>query len=839
MRYSVLRTGTDLCIHLMDNIGLGAMGDKKSGDQIFRLIVCVCVGLTAHAGILVSRTDQGYQFTDAVSLTVNGKDKAVSLGEQPRITGQFSKLPAAHISGALLRDTDSGVIAHYEQGKAEYLAPQALPKGAPSDPAGMWKLAHIVYKKSPQDKAGTELAVSAFVAFLPGGAEELTRLCVDSTGLQMLGGKNNAFATQIELMSSVVRAYPANPAMAPLQKYVADAIRTRYQEFENGAAGIDVLNQGLRFVELSKAVFPGDPEQEKVRQALLDRKAWLDRKMAILKAFAAGEQWDALLLGDREFERFHQAFPETAEQRQQALKASLQVHMRAGSKFKDEGDYESAFREFHLAGLRKPSDNALREDAFQAWTEYSRRAAADQQSRRTTLSPGVRNTVERFLDHAERYKQGKNLDEALKSVLDAEATLQKSLQPGKTTPESLKVLYMKADVLGAQQRIGEALASLDLYDLYAVDDERTQADKLRNQLLFNLTSALKGIKGRIGAAWNEGSFHLAGQLAAQGLRMQADDADLLYTAGMAALIRRDIKAGREFFAKYLEASNTLDANAEQRAQVRRLLPSLADPAPADSNPGDVNWMSGRRLAAGVFYDPVSLAFQPRVDRIEASNKLRVAFEWDGEKLKSIVPSFEKNERVTGEKKISFAYEDRVPQVAWAGEENETRPPASTDPDETYKRVTPLLLNQPLIDPVAVHRITGKNIALGIAGNRFFHPFVWEKLYYFRLVYDPYGRVAQAQELSGPKGNPTDQVLEFEWSGPQLQAIRAYTGKVKTYERTMQYQDGRLIGEEIQGQGKTARIKYTYLGSRLASAEASTDPTLDNRSRKVSFVNANR
>ena len=70
---------------------------------------------------------------------------------------------------------------------------------------------------------------------------------------------------------------------------------------------------------------------------------------------------------------------------------------------------------------------------------------------------------------------------------------------------------------------------------------------------------------------------------------------------------------------------------------------------------------------------------------------------------------------------------------------------------------------------------------------------------------------------------------------QLNAIRGFQAKAKTYERTMQYQDGKLVAEEVQGPGKAARIKYTYSGNRLVSAESTNDPSLDNRSRKVGFI----
>ena len=57
---------------------------------------------------------------------------------------------------------------------------------------------------------------------------------------------------------------------------------------------------------------------------------------------------------------------------------------------------------------------------------------------------------------------------------------------------------------------------------------------------------------------------------------------------------------------------------------------------------------------------------------------------------------------------------------------------------------------------------------------------------------------------------------------------------QTYERTMEYQDGRLVSEQIQSQGKTWRIKYNYNGGSLASAVCDRDPSLDDRSRQVTF-----
>lgn len=786
----------------------------------------------ARAGILISRSAQGLEFTDAASLLLNGKDRMLSLGGQPKATGALNKLPQVRSAAPLLKDHDSGVLAQYTSGKPEFVVPQSLPKGSPEDPAEVWKAARISYKQSSSDKAGTEVPVASFVAFLPGGIEELTRLCTDPRGLEILGGRDKTFPTQVELMAAVARKYASDPGIAPLEKYVEDALRTRYQGFESAAGGLELLDQGLKFAELSEAVYPASPEQEKLRRQLRERKGWLDRRVAILHALAAGAQWDSYLLAGRDFERYEAAFPEMLKQHTESLQASLQAHLKAAAARKQEGDYASAWREFRMAAARKPSDSALREEVMQAWTEYSRRAAMEQQSRRTRLSAGPQSTVERNLYFAAQNRQAKKLDDALKNVRDAEAVLKSSLPAGSFSTETLKALYARAEIFGAQDRIAEALDALDAYDLRAVDDERTAADKLRNQLLFTLGESLKTIKTRMQAAWSQSGFLEAGQLAYQGLRMKGDDPELLYYAGLAYAVHRQGSDARELLARYLDASDNLDANQLDRARVIRLLPTLAA-SPAAPPAGVPNWLSGWKVPSGAFYCPISLAFQPAIDRIDAG-KLHETFEWNGERLNSVTPAIEGN-AATGEKKIVFAYDDRVPQVVWASDDESARPPAPATGDATWQRSSAVLLNNPSIDPIAAQRLGGRNVALGIAFNRYFNPFVWEKIYYFRLTYDSEGRVARAQELTGgPQGNPGDQSLEFEWNGAQLTAIRGYQGKTRTYERTMQYQGGRLVSEEIQGQGKGSRIRYTYSGNRLLSAEASNDATLDNRNRKVAF-----
>ncbi len=796
------------------------------------LVACLLASTTLFSGVLVSRSDKGYQFTDALTITINGKNKVLNLGSQPQIAGPIGKLPSGKLGGTLLKDRDSSTVASYEQGALEFLLPSGLQKNTAPVPAAIWKTATISYKNPSSGKTAIDVPAEQFVAFLPEGLAELARICMDTRALEVIGGKGKAFPTQVEFLSATVKAYPADPAVAPLKSYVEGSMRGRYEQFEGGTVGTDVLAEGLKFAELSQAAYPNDPAQDHLRKALRDRRTWLDRKIAILHSLTAAEQWDAFLLGFHDFENYELAFPDMVAKHREALKQSQQYHHQLASSRQAEGDLGAVVRELQIAISRQPSDGTMQEEAQQAWTNYSRRVAIDRQGKREKLNPGQLTAVKKYLSFAEQDRQANSLDRALANVVSAEGVLSKALPAGAVAPESLKVQYKKAEILAAQGRVSEALSTLDDYDKLATDEDREPGNELRNQLLHKLTSNLAEVKGQLQKAWDGSRYHQVRDMCVQSLALKKDDADLLYYAGVASLVTRHPQESREYLRRYLQVSDTLDANAEQRARVRHLLPTIADAGGPEQ--GEANWLSGKRLPKGVYYCPISLAFQPRIERIDASNKLKVAYEWGGDRLKTIVPEFDKDVHVTDEKKIAFLYDDGVPQVAAAAEENETLPPLGSDPDEAFRRFSVKLSNNRFADPLAIQKLTGQNVTIGISGNRFFHPFVWEKIYYFRLAYDDKGRVGEAHEFNPKTGALTDLTLRFDWNGVQLTGVHGYQGREQVYERRLQYQEGRLVSEEIQGQGKGARITYTYNGSKMASAKCDKDPSLDGRSRVVTF-----
>jgi hypothetical protein len=803
----------------------------KSIEFLIRIAPC-CAALAllggasiAEAGLLVTRSDKGFSFIEAYDLTVNGKDKVLSLGPRPVLV---EKPPTTSLNVEVLKDTDAGVLLAYEGG-VNYLLPRVNLKNEAGGPADIWKSAEIAYRTAPKDKTTSPVTLASFAAYLPEGLDELVRLCRNERALELIGGKNGGFATEVALISAVAAKYKTDPAAAPLKTSVENAMQSRFNRFQTGTAGQDVLLEALKFSQLSEVAYPDDPAQMKLRQQVADLKRWLDRRVAVLNAFSATERWDPFLIASRDFSLYQEAYPEIASKHLAALKASLDLHRQLGEERLKASEYAAAYREFKLALARNPADEQLQQRVVITWTDYSRQYAIDHKGDRKQLSAGQLEALNQNLVFAQRYREEGKLDLALKKVQDAE----------QINADSLEVLLRKAEVLGAQGNFTGALSALDRYDKIAVDEERQKASQLRSELLFKRTSGVDDAKNQWQTAWKQMNFIAARDAAMRGLRAKDDDPDLLYSAGAALLATRDSQDARKLFLRSLEISDTLQGNDQQRALLRRL---LAANTPVDklSRQGDVSWLSGAKLPRNTFYDPVSLAFKTPIERIDASGKMKVYFEWQKGYLVSISPSWEKPDPTATEKKISFVYNETAGQVVnvVAGDER-TAPTVKLNPDEVVSQSAVVLLNDRYVDPVSVQRLTGQEIAETIAGNPYFNPFVWMQPCYFRIKYDDSGRVAEARQLAGLHGAPTDNLVQFEWQDSKLMAVRGFQvhgqDKAPVYNRTLQYEGDRLIAEDIEAQGRVSHIKYRYEGDRLIGANCDKDTSADGRSRLVTFA----
>src|SRR5689334_17917033 len=99
----------------------GSRGHRGKILRSFRFGLALWLCYSAQAGILILRSDKGLQFVEAAQVLINGKDKALSLGNQPVLAGPINKLKDAKLGGSLIKDADSGVTALFSPTEIEYL----------------------------------------------------------------------------------------------------------------------------------------------------------------------------------------------------------------------------------------------------------------------------------------------------------------------------------------------------------------------------------------------------------------------------------------------------------------------------------------------------------------------------------------------------------------------------------------------------------------------------------------------------------------------------------------------------------------------------------------------
>jgi hypothetical protein len=346
----------------------------------------------------------------------------------------------------------------------------------------------------------------------------------------------------------------------------------------------------------------------------------------------------------------------------------------------------------------------------------------------------------------------------------------------------------------------------------------------------------KRLKETIVKAEAEGDFPVAMKAGQDGLELSPDNLDFLLHGGKESAILRNHPQAVDLLNRYLRlSSNSTTAN---KVVVYNMLQSVAKASasepdgPADGTPA---WFSGYRSPAGLFYCPVSLAPKPHISTVKARKQFAV-FEWAGGGVTTIHTTSQ--EKGAPDFQVYFDYFGAGKSVRRVGTEpfdsNENPPTPRFTPSGTDgqgKGVYVALANHPVVDPIMVARLTGKSTAVLVAGNPYFHPFVWTAIHVFLADYDDHGRVASAREI-GADHQPL-RVLDFKWDGDSGRLIEV-SERGGAYRRAMTYSGGRLIGETVTYGSKSSKIEYKYSGNQLTGARCDDDPSLENRNCTVTF-----
>jgi tetratricopeptide (TPR) repeat protein len=817
---------------------------------------------------VVIEQDGKFQFVSAESIQVNGKDRLRLCAAAPSYdpkransceTQRLAQLPLVR------RDYSRNELIVPSSANA----PAALPDNFKTEGSSNDLWTQSTVQLSPAGKKQAEpLPPGQIHAILQSSDSEeaIRNFLSDETNFASPKGIEQTLSLQGRLITAALTQFPQSTKIRALRDNSFARLKAAIDELQNGLVEAPALEETRRRVQTSAAVFPNDPEFKKERDRFQSLEQEIQKRRYILRALAAGSQWDAYLKLYSQMQRYEFLYPELAPAQRKALEMSRDQHKLLARARLDVKDCAQALAHLRIALKRDPNDDAAQQLAESTRVCLVRAPRAARTA--TKLGSEFDNAPAlRIAEFVDRFAAEGKLESA-----------ERELRGGLNTyPDFPPLLLSQVRLLEKRGKFREALAVLDRYDsLVSEEAEWAKGDRARREMEFQIVKGRDERAVKMTALLKENRFESALELVKEGLHSDPEDHDLLFRAGVLSLFLRQRADAKNYLLKYLEASQSLAGSPERRKQAFQMIGRLdAAPNTPTASETAAHWFSHAPLPPNAFYDPTSLQFSRRVDRIVTNQKQWTEYRWSAQHLDLIQSfadekpprllsryRFEYNPATNAVSRIFDATAEPRAGTATQGEERRAATifddPVAASPSkaapEAAKRIVDtvstlsgpgypvLLANNPNLDLPLVEELTGSKLGVVVAGNKYFHPFVWDRPHLFRVSYDASGRIKRAF-AAGTESKPTE-IYDFIWQGSVLQSISLYAaganGQPDTakllYRRTMTYSDGKLLSETITpAQGKPTVIEYKFQGSQMTVAECDEDPTLDNRSRKVTFL----
>jgi len=772
-----------------------------------------------QAGLVGQKSTEGkirFQAVEEFQIDSSHRVRLLPLTTAHITPDEAKRLPRLELAqaGIIRTDPNNRLVRLDDSGKpTDLILPDDFAPKAPVDSSAAQPRLPIQAFQTKKTKVGELIAPELFFVFIPGpDPDRLALAFVNRTSVF------RSLDEQLAAMEGLVTSFPDSSVKPEFHDQLRDRLAAGIAAFENRGPYSDLLLT-RRFAELAQRAFPGDPSLGALEGAIAARIQTIDTSRLNLYSLAAAGEWDLLLNAYLPFEPYQWSFPDMMELHQTALEESARLHAHRGALLAERQLNADALRELAFATGRDPDNHQTAK-----LLESTRQAAAEAEAATVkphTLTAGSPEYLHfNFgLHDAERALQDKDLAKA-------DAALQQAAAENKDAPE---VLILQAKLLQARGRDTDAIALLDRYDRTVADPAARDIGKAaRAALLQDLEQKRTAFKQQLAALQQDGDYSKMRAVTAAALTLDPNDDDFLYYGGAVAAVFREQPAAKERLDRYLVRSDTLRADPQARDRAIRIR-TLLDAAPRPQVGGTPNWFSGRPLADDIYYCPVSGAFQFPIDSIQGY-KLKMAFQWDGNRLNSITTSFEDDKGAQSYRALGgpesqgnffFAYAPSDPQVQVISTARFDSPLALNDLRVAHAAPNPphlvdehgrpriVLQDSPQFNPAVLTVLEGP-LSTTVAGNPFFNPFIWDGLHYFSLTYDPQGRISTAREWNA------DNLLRFTWSGNRLTEIRAFHKDSINpyYQRTISYSGTMLTGETYTAGSRSGQIKYAYSGKAL-------------------------
>ena len=597
--------------------------------------------------LVVQRAVNGsWTFQSPESVLVNGKEKfrGVSLASPLPVSWDGKAIghqPEVRLADfRVVRRAANGTWLGFSgAGDWQLLLPEGLKLKDAQPAPDLWKGSAIELREDRKDKTGTAIRQEDLYAIVPAAdAGAAAATLATEPSWHALPGVNaeQAFQQMISFLPEAARKFAAGPPAEVMRSFLARGMTDHLGQWRDGDADISVLERARALAHASELAFAADPNLTALRSDVQSCRQWLDRKLAILRALNAGKQADPFLIAYREFEPFDRSFPELSKARLEQMNASAAAHLETARDLQGRGDYGGAIRHLLIARWRNPKLAGVDALLEEVRLEAARLSARQLAEARGFIDPRLpaRVQLQRKLLLVEQFLGDRKQEEAEKALQEAE-----TLDPGEP-----RLVLLHAQLAIARGELGLALALLDNYTGTApTAQDLADGEKLRASVLYSIEKERTKTAAELAGNFNEQHYSAALGTAAEGLKIDNESPDFLFQAGVNACILRRCDRAAPLLHRYLDVTDSTQADRRQRIAAIRLLKEAegaqqsAANAPAAKTPtaAATSWFSGMPLTAGVLYDPASLAFQPKVARIEASEHTSVAYEWNGAQLRSV------------------------------------------------------------------------------------------------------------------------------------------------------------------------------------------------------------
>jgi len=786
--------------------------------QEFVLVACIgqnpCTFRRAY-----STTVLGKNSVRTVSPSAANDASMLRKGQSVRLSAipGLYRAPKSGLLRVLSRDGQLGDI----------VLPSKQPQGATTASAA-WAGMAIEYREQANSKAQVSVPIEQVVALLSGPRFE--GAVVEFVRRETQAAEPHPL--QKELIAGALSFAAGSTELTAWRDALRSTMRRSLDLFRG--EGVDparleaTLAEGLAAMRVHRLIALDAQKEEALQQDLTAEYRRLLERFAIAGAFKNAGMHDAFLEKLDQIGLARWSRPDLVAGVEQSLHASAQWHYKQAKELFASNQYGRAFDEARLASTRGACDSAINNFYYETRVEFVNKNMIP-------ASPDYEKPDKNMLQQIVRELQGIGQDAAL--TPEGIRNVHERIAEGERRDKDYLPLQLKkAEFLA---NIGQLTTSRDVVTRVerTVQLGRNAADEwlgLDASLNRRLVAAQQTAEKLVSEQIANGQFKAASATAAAGLEALPGNPRLLYLSAVAAAVQRDHQKARQFVEQYLrltglDCTDAGDVKKTLFELYRRQEPSASSSLADERTP---NWVSGVYHPAEVFYDPLSGSFQPRVLLSVAdkgSTAKNVQFRWDGYMAASITTNVGSSPgglvgRDRTQLEIEPVYDQKHLYMSGIGGKANSA---------GVRWVMPLrYLNSPDFDPQLAAKFTGKMSTRGWAGNPFFHPFLWDDIFLFDLVYDDLGRIKEAipvEDISRPRSKFSEP-LKFTWDGSSKRLLTISGAK---YKRVMAYDSlGRLVAETITYPDGRGEIEYSYQGSTMQLKEAKCDDNFYERARRI-------